>query len=46
MKKTVLVYGILGGVLVAALRIVEYPFLVLEHSLEVYGGIYTLLSRP
>lgn len=42
-KKTVLVYGILGGVLIAALRIVEYRFLVLEHSLEIYGGIVALL---
>jgi DNA-binding CsgD family transcriptional regulator len=38
-KKTVLVYGILGGVLVAALKLVEYRYLVLEHSLEIYGAI-------
>ena len=43
MKKTVLVYGILGGVLIAVLKIVEYRFLVLEHSLEIYGGIVALL---
>lgn len=42
-KKTVLVYGILGGVLIAALKFVEYRFLVLEHSLEIYGGIVALL---
>jgi NarL family two-component system response regulator LiaR len=42
-NKTVLVYGILGGVLIAALKIVEYRFLVLEHSLEIYGGIVALL---
>lgn len=39
MKKTVLIYGILGGVLIAVLKLVEYRFLVLEHSLEIYGGI-------
>ncbi len=39
MKKTVLIYGILGGVLIALLKLVEYRFLVLEHSLEIYGGI-------
>ena len=39
MKNTVLLYGILGGLLVAALKVVEYRFLVLEHSLEIYGGI-------
>jgi DNA-binding CsgD family transcriptional regulator len=42
-KKTVIVYGILGGVLIAVLKIVEYRFLVLEHSLEIYGGIIALL---
>jgi len=42
-NKTVLVYGLLGGVLIAALKLVEYRFLVLEHSLEIYGGIVALL---
>lgn len=43
MKKTVLVYGALGGVLIAALKFIEYRFLVLEHSLEIYGGIVALI---
>jgi two-component system, NarL family, response regulator LiaR len=43
MRKTVLVYGILGGVLIAALQLIEYRFLVLEHSLEIYGGLVALL---
>lgn len=43
MRKTVLVYGLLGGVLIAALKVIEYRFLVLEHSLEIYGGIVALL---
>ena len=38
-KRIVLVYGILGGVLIAALNLIEYRFLVLEHSLEIYGGL-------
>jgi DNA-binding CsgD family transcriptional regulator len=42
-KKTVVVYGVLGGVLIAVLKMVEYRFLVLEHSLEIYGGIVALL---
>jgi DNA-binding CsgD family transcriptional regulator len=42
-KKTVLVYGILGGLLIAALKMAEYRFLVLEHSLEIYGGFVALL---
>jgi DNA-binding CsgD family transcriptional regulator len=38
-RRTVLVYGLLGGVLVAALKLIEYRFLVLEHSLAIYGGL-------
>ena len=43
MTKTVLLYGLLGGVLIALLRLVEYRYLVLEHSLELYGGIVALV---
>ena len=43
MKKHVLLYGLLGGVLIAALKLAEYRFLVLEHSLEIYGGIVAVL---
>ena len=39
MKKTVLVYGVLGGVLIALLKLVEYRYIVVEHSVEIYGGI-------
>jgi NarL family two-component system response regulator LiaR len=37
------VYGLLGGVLIAILKLVEYRFLVIEHSLEIYGGIIAAL---
>jgi DNA-binding CsgD family transcriptional regulator len=30
-------------VLVAALKLVEYRFLIVEHSLEIYGGVVALL---
>ena len=43
MKRTVLLYGLLGGVLVALLKLVEYRYLVIEHSLELYGGIVALV---
>ena len=39
MKKTVLLFGLLGGLLVAVLKMVEYRFLIIEHSFEIYGGI-------
>jgi DNA-binding CsgD family transcriptional regulator len=37
--KTIIVYGIGGGLLIAAMRAIEYRWLVVEHSLEIYGGI-------
>ncbi len=43
MKKLILVYGLLGGLLIAGLKFVEYRFLVLEHSVEIYGGLIALL---
>lgn len=43
MKKTVLLYGLLGGVLIALLKLVEYRYLVIEHSFELYGGIVALV---
>lgn len=39
MKRHILIYGLLGGVLIALLKWSEYQFLVLEHSLEIYGGL-------
>ncbi len=43
MKKTVILYGLLGGILIAVLKIIEYRYLVLEHSLEIYGGLVALI---
>lgn len=42
-KRIVLFYGLLGGVLIAGLKLIEYRFLVLDHSLEIYGGLVALL---
>lgn len=39
MKKHVLLYGLIAGLLVAALRLIEYRYLVVEHSVEIYGGL-------
>jgi ATP/maltotriose-dependent transcriptional regulator MalT len=38
-----LVYGLTGGVLIAVLKFVEFRFLVVEHSVEIYGGIIAVL---
>jgi DNA-binding NarL/FixJ family response regulator len=39
MRRTVLLYGLLGGALIALLKMVEYRYLLVQHSLEIYGGI-------
>jgi two-component system, NarL family, response regulator LiaR len=38
-RKHVLLYGLLGGLLIAGLKLIEYRWLVLEHSVEIYGGL-------
>ena len=43
MKKTILIYGLCGGALIVLLRLVEYRFLVVEHSIEIYGGLVAAL---
>jgi NarL family two-component system response regulator LiaR len=43
MRKHVLLYGLLGGVLIAALKLIEYRWLVVEHSVEIYGGLVAAL---
>lgn len=43
MKKHILIYGLGGGILIAVLKLVEYRFLVVEHSIEIYGGLIALL---
>jgi len=41
--RDVLVYGACGGLLIVALRLVEYRFLVIEHSVEIYGALIAAL---
>ena len=38
-----LIYGLCGGVLILALRMIEFRFLVVEHSIEIYGGLVAAL---
>ena len=42
MKRHVLIFGLVGGVLITALKLIEYRFLILEHSFEIYGGLIAL----
>jgi DNA-binding CsgD family transcriptional regulator len=43
MKKHILIYGACGGLLILLLKLIEYRFLVVERSLEIYGGLVALL---
>jgi DNA-binding CsgD family transcriptional regulator len=43
MAREVLIYGLCSGVLIVLLRFFEYRFLILEHSIEIYGGLIALL---
>jgi NarL family two-component system response regulator LiaR len=37
--KHIFLYGIIGGILIAALKWSEYRFLVIDHSIEIYSGL-------
>ena len=39
MKRDVLIYGLIGGVLITLLQCTQYRFIVVEHSIEIYGGL-------
>ena len=39
MKRHVLIYGSIGGVLITILQWTQYRFLVIEHSIEIYVGL-------
>jgi two-component system, NarL family, response regulator LiaR len=43
MKRHILIYGLVGGLLIFLLKVVEYRFLVIEHSIEIYGGLVAAL---
>ncbi|HEY4734360.1 MAG TPA: response regulator transcription factor [Gemmatimonadaceae bacterium] len=43
MKRTVLLYGLIGAAMIVVLKLSEYRFLVVEHSLELYGLLVALL---
>jgi DNA-binding CsgD family transcriptional regulator len=42
-RREILLYGLCGGLLIVALKLVEYRFLVVEHSVEIYGALVAAL---
>jgi len=43
MKRHVLIFGLVGGFLIAILQYSEYRFVVIEHSVEIYGAFVAIL---
>lgn len=43
MKRHVLTFGLVGGLLIASLQYTEYRFVVIEHSVELYGALVAVL---
>ena len=43
MKRHVLIFGLVGGLLILALQYTEYRFVVIEHSVELYGALIAVL---
>lgn len=43
MKRHVLIFGLVGGILIATLQYTEYRFVVIEHSIEIYGALVAAL---
>src|ERR1700739_3551705 len=41
--RDILLYGVCGGVLILVLKLTEYRFLVVEHSVEIYGALVAAL---
>jgi NarL family two-component system response regulator LiaR len=42
-RKHILLYGLVGGALIVLLKVVEYRYLVVERSIEIYGGLVAVI---
>ena len=43
MRRHVLIFGVVGGLLIAALQYTEYRFVIIEHSVELYAALVAIL---
>jgi ATP/maltotriose-dependent transcriptional regulator MalT len=43
MKRHVLIFGVVGGLLIATLQYTQYRFIVIEHSVELYSALVAIL---
>jgi ATP/maltotriose-dependent transcriptional regulator MalT len=42
-SKHILTYGLIGGAVIVLLKLIEYQYLVVEHSVEIYGALIAAL---
>jgi DNA-binding CsgD family transcriptional regulator len=42
-RRHVVIFGLVGGLLIATLQYTEYRFVVIEHSVEIYSGLVAIL---
>jgi NarL family two-component system response regulator LiaR len=43
MKRHALIFGLVGGLLIAVLQYTEYRFVIIEHSVELYSALVAIL---
>ena len=43
MRRHILIFGVVGGLLIATLQYTEYRFVIIEHSVELYGALIAIL---
>lgn len=43
MKRHVLIFGLVGGLLIATLQYTEYRFVIIEHTVELYSALVAIL---
>src|ERR1700685_2332960 len=43
MRRHVLIFGLVGGLLIAILQYTEYRFVIIEHSVELYSALVAIL---
>jgi two-component system, NarL family, response regulator LiaR len=43
MKRHVLIFGLVGGLLIATLQYTKYRFVIIEHSVELYSALVAVL---
>ena len=43
MLKHIAIYGLIGGAAIALLELIEYQYLIIEHSVEIYGALIAAL---